>query len=303
MPYPSEYSPQNAITLRRGHALRLLRSIPNEECGLVATSPPYNIGKAYETVSRLDLYIRRHRQVLQELVRILRPGGSLCWQVGTYIGDDSGLLPLEYVFHPVITRLGLTLRNRIIWHYRHGLNRSRSFSGRHEVILWFTKGSEYVFNLDPVRIPQRYPGKKSYKGPNAGKLSGHPLGKNPGDVWDIPNVRATHPEKTIHPAQFPIELAERLVLALTNRDDLVVDPYAGSGTTLLAARLHQRRAAGSDIKVDYIDIAQQRLDHLASGVLRRRLMNTPVYDPSEAGSVAILPPYFQDMRNSKLAYP
>ena len=177
MPYPVTYSRENLVTLHRGHALGLLRSIPSDEAGLVATSPPYNIGKTYETVSRLDLYVRRHRQVLRELVRILRPGGSLCWQVGTYIADDSALLPLDYVFFPVIAGLGMTLRNRIIWHYRHGLNRSRSFSGRHEVILWFTKGSDYEFNLDPVRVPQRYPGKKSYKGPNAGKLSGHRVGK------------------------------------------------------------------------------------------------------------------------------
>ena len=122
---------------------------------------------------------------------------------------------------------GLKLRNRIIWRFNHGLHCKKRFSGRYETILWFTKNDEYVFNLDPVRVPSKYPGKRHFKGPKRGQLSGNPLGKNPSDiwdvvqqdwedeVWDIPNVKANHPEKTEHPCQFPVELVQRCVLALT----------------------------------------------------------------------------------------
>lgn len=151
-------------------------------------------------------------------MRILKPQGSICWQVGNYV-DNGEIIPLDVILYPIFSRLGLQLRNRIVWHFGHGLHASKRFSGRYEVILWFTKGHDYVFNLDAVRVPQKYPQKKHFKGPKKGELSGNPLGKNPGDIWEIPNVKANHVEKTIHPCQFPVELIERLVLALTNEDD------------------------------------------------------------------------------------
>ena len=110
------------------------------------------------------------------------------------------------------------MRNRIVWHFEHGLHCSRRLSGRYETIMWFTKGDDYVFELDPIRVPQKYPGKKYFKGPKAGQYSCNPLGKNPGDVWTIPNVKSNHVEKTGHPCQFPVELIERLVLALTRKE-------------------------------------------------------------------------------------
>jgi len=144
--------------------------------------------------------------------------------------------------------------------------------------MWFTKSDKYIFNLDKVRVPQKYPGKLSYKGPNKGKYSGNINGKNPSDVWIIPNVKSNHREKTIHPCQFPIELAERLILALSNKNDLVVDPYVGVGTTLCAALKNKRRTAGSEIKKKYVNIAKKRIKLLKKGKLPFRPTYSPIYE-------------------------
>jgi adenine-specific DNA-methyltransferase len=159
------------------------------------------------------------------------------------------------------------------------LHCQKRFSGRHESILWFTKEDEYTFNLDPVRVPSKYPEKKHFKGPNKGKFSSNPLGKNPSDVWDIPNVKSNHVEKTDHPCQFPVGLVERLVLSLTNPGDNVLDPYLGVGSTAVAALKNGRNAYGCDVVQDYIDIAQGRIDQLHEGTLRTRPMNKPIYQP------------------------
>ena len=130
-------------------------------------------------------------------------------------------------------------------------------------------------------MPAKYPGKRHFKGPNVGKLSGNPKGKNPGDVWEFPNVKSNHPEKTIHPCQFPVELVERLVLSMTNEDDAVLDPYTGVGSSVIAALMHGRRAYGCDIVPKYVDIACRRIDQLRAGRLRTRPMGKPIYDPSK----------------------
>ncbi len=189
-------------------------------------------------------------------------------------------MPLDMVLYPMFKAHSLKLRNRIIWHYEHGLHCSKRFSGRYETILWFTKEDNYTFNLDPVRVPTKYPQKKHFRGPKAGQLSGNPLGKNPSDVWIIPNVKNNHIEKTTHPCQFPVELIERLVLALTNPSDTVLDPYMGVGSSVIAAVKQQRRGFGCDIDPQYVAIAQERLDALAAGTLKTRPMGKPVYDPT-----------------------
>jgi adenine-specific DNA-methyltransferase len=256
-----------------------LAALADESIQLVVTSPPYNIGKEYERRTELDQYIAAQRAVISECVRVLRPGGSICWQVGNHV-DTGEIFPLDSLLYPVFKEGGLKLRNRIVWHFGHGLHCSRRFSGRYEVILWFTKGDEYTFNLDSVRVPSKYPEKKHFKGPNAGKLSGNPLGKNPSDVWEIPNVKSNHVEKTIHPCQFPVELVERLVLALTRPNDIVLDPYMGVGSSIIAALKHERIGYGCDIDQSYVDVAWQRIRDFTAGQLRLREMGKPVYDPS-----------------------
>jgi len=273
--------------LHGGDCLDLLAHVPSGLVKLVVTSPPYNLGKPYERRLCLEDYADEQRRVIAECVRVLHPGGSLCWQVGNYVSGGA-IVPLDIVLYPVFASMGLRLRNRIVWSFEHGLHATKRFSGRYEVILWFTKRDAYVFNLDAVRVPQKYPQKKYFKGPKRGQLSGHPLGKNPGDVWAIPNVKANHVEKTSHPCQFPVELVERLVLAMTDAGDWVCDPFAGVGSTLVAALMHDRKAMGAEIVPGYAALARDRLRSAGKGTLRVRPMERRVYDPQAPASV--LPP-------------
>ncbi len=279
------------VTLFHGDRLDLLDQI--EKAGakaeLIVTSPPYNIGKEYEEQTSLVKYIAGQRETIEACLDVLSPTGSICWQVGHYINGSSTekeTFPLDLVLYPVFKSFGLRLRNRIVWHFGHGLHEKYRFSGRHETILWFTRPVDnYTFNLDPVRVPQKYPGKRAFRGPNKGKPSSNPLGKNPGDIWDMPNVKSNHVEKTEHPCQFPVALVERLVLALTNENDLVIDPYMGVGSTAVASILHNRRAAGSDTEYRYLEIAQDRIRKAWNGTLKTRPLNKPVHKPDPNSSL------------------
>ncbi|MEW5762582.1 MAG: site-specific DNA-methyltransferase [Bacillota bacterium] len=266
------------LVLFEGDCLELLPQIPAGLAKLVVTSPPYNLGKPYENRLCLEEYLTQQRKVIEECVRILNDRGSICWQVGNYV-ENGEIIPLDIVLYPIFTSFGLHLRNRIVWHFGHGLHASKRFSGRYEVILWFTKSNNYTFNLDAVRVPQKYPKKRHFKGPNKGELSCNPLGKNPGDVWEIPNVKANHVEKTVHPCQFPVELIERLVLSMTDEGDWVLDPFIGVGTTAIAALMHNRKAIGAEIMPEYVKIAKERIDLAERGMLRIRPMERTVYDP------------------------
>lgn len=268
----------------------LLREIPDESMQLVVTSPPYNIGKEYEKRLKLADYVEQQAAIISECTRALSTRGSICWQVGNYV-DNGEIVPLDTVLYPIFKNLGLRLRNRIIWRFEHGLHCSRRFSGRYETILWFTRSNDYVFNLDPVRVPQKYPGKKHFKGPKAGQYSCNPLGKNPGDVWEIPNVKSNHVEKTEHPCQFPVELIERLVLSMTEPDQWVLDPFMGTGTSLIAALRHGRRGAGAETVPRYVEIAHQRIDLELAGKLKTRPMDQPIYDPLKAGNSLTVAPW------------
>lgn len=259
--------------------LAFMRPLPNESMDLIVTSPPYNIGKAYESRSPLDVYVQSQAQVISECVRLLSKTGSLCWQVGNHVHKGE-IFPLDIVLYPIFREHGLKLRNRIVWHFEHGLHCTNRLSGRHETILWFTKGDDYIFNVDPIRVPSKYPNKKYYKGPKAGQLSGNPLGKNPGDVWVFPNVKNNHVEKTIHPCQFPVELAERLILSMTEEGGSVFDPYMGVGTSVVAAVKNGRTGYGCDTSKEYVDVAWDRIHALRAGTLETRPMGKPVYDPS-----------------------
>lgn len=294
------FSEKSDVTLYNGDRLELIKQIQeaNVKANLIITSPPYNIGKEYEERTSLDDYIDRQRETISACVKILSEKGSICWQVGHYIEGSARrkeAFPLDLILYPIFKEFGLKLKNRIIWHFGHGLHEKYRFSGRHETILWFTKDNEnYTFNLDPVRVPQKYPGKKSYRGENAGKLSGNPKGKNPSDVWDIPNVKANHLEKTGHPCQFPIALVGRMILALTNENDLVLDPYLGVGSTAAASVLFGRKCAGADTEKSYLDIARERVINAKNHNLRYRPLNKPVYKPSSSSSIAQLPKEWKD---------
>jgi adenine-specific DNA-methyltransferase len=166
----NRWKENNDATLFHGNCLELLDDMPDGSAQLIITSPPYNIGKQYERRITLADYLAREKKVIGLCIDKLRPGGSICWQIGNHV-DNGEIFPLDILLYPYFAARGLHLRNRIIWHFEHGLHCSQRFSGRYETIIWFTKDDgrgRYTFNLDPVRVPQKYPGKKHFKEPKKG---------------------------------------------------------------------------------------------------------------------------------------
>ena len=296
--------------IKKGDCINILKGVENEKFDLIITSPPYNIGKSYETKISIERYLETQEEIIAQLVRVLSERGNLCWQVGNYV-DKGEVFPLDIFYYQIFKRYGLKLRNRIIWHFGHGLHASNRFSGRYETILWFSKTNDYIFNLDDVRIPSKYPGKRHFKGPNKGLPSGNPLGKNPSDIWeiiqhdwettlwDIPNVKSNHPEKTEHPCQFPIELVERCVLALTNENSWVLDPFAGVGSTIIASVKNNRNVLGIEKEEEYCEISKQRVKDFNEGKLKIRPINKPIHKPSGNDKVSKIP---AEWKNYEFAY-
>lgn len=302
------------FTYKKQDALSFLQKLPNNSVKLVITSPPYNIGKEYETRTSLRQYLDEMKPIISEIYRVLADDGSVCWEVGNWVGnkEPKEIFPLDIYYYDLFKSYNFILRNRIIWHFEHGLQCKNRFSGRYESIMWFTKSDNYTFNLDNVRVPSKYPGKKHFKGENKGKLSGNPKGKNPSDIWgatqnrliadwerqiwEIPNVKANHPEKTTHPCQFPIELVERCVLALTNENDVVYDPFAGVGSSLIAALKNGRQALGTELVQEYIDIGLERIQQLKQEILRTRPIYETIYTPSGKDSVSKYPVEWLELR-------
>jgi adenine-specific DNA-methyltransferase len=294
------FSPQYPILLAVGDSFTLLQTVPDKTVKLIITSPPYNIGKNYEKQVELEAYLETQKNIINELVRVLTPDGSICWEVGNYV-DKGEIYPLDIYYYRIFKQCGLQLRNRIIWHFNHGLHCSNRFSGRYETILWFTKTEDYTFNLDDIRVPSKYPGKRHYKGPNKGMPSCNPKGKNPSDyweivaqdwereIWEIPNVKSNHPEKTTHPCQFPVELCERCILGLTDENDWVLDPFMGVGSAVIASIIHNRRAMGIDKEQAYVDIAQDRIRSLFDGTLNYRKITKKIYEPTGREKVSKIP--------------
>lgn len=282
------------------------KRIKSNSVRLIMTSPPYNIGLNYEKRVDIETYLKSFEPLIDELVRVLADDGSLCWQVGSYIpeGEDE-IYPLDILFYPLFKSRGLKLRNRIIWTYGAGLNNKQRFSGRYETILWFTRSDDYIFNLDSVRVPQKYPG-HTKKTKNGVKYTANPNGKNPGDVWnmtlekleedwesliwEIPRVGNRHPEKVEgHPCQFPVELVERCVLALTNEGDTVYDPFAGIGSTLIGATKNMRIGLGCDSQQIFVTHGLLRLEALAKGELKTRPMYKQANIPAPTHKVGQKP--------------
>jgi adenine-specific DNA-methyltransferase len=272
---------------------------------LIMTSPPYNMDKEYEKSNSLDNYKLEIESIIKKLVILLDEKGSICWQVGNYINPKTKeVVPLDIFYHDIFSKQKLILRNRIIWHFEHGLHASQRFSGRYETIMWYSKSDKYTFNLDDVRVPAKYPGKTYYKGEKKGQISGNPKGKNPSDVWkivrsewekdiwEIPNVKANHTEKTIHPCQYPIELVERCVLALTKENDWILDPFAGVGSTMIAALKNKRNSLGIEKYVKFIRIGEKRMSQYKTGTLKVREMGKPVFVPTANMAVAKKPEHF-----------
>ncbi|MFW9879034.1 MAG: DNA-methyltransferase [Candidatus Thorarchaeota archaeon] len=290
------YNPRKKYVLFFGDCIDIISKIKDNSVDLTITSPPYFMGKKYDKSKKIDDFLKFHFKLLPEIVRITKKGGSICWQVGYHL-KKGVVTPLDYLVYSIMSKNDdIFLRNRIIWTYGHGLHSKKRFSGRHETILWFTKGTDYFFDLDSVRIPQKYPGKKHYKGEKRGEYSCNPLGKNPSDVWDIPNVKAYHIEKTDHPCQFPIALVQRAIRSLTPQKGIVFDPFIGSGSTGIAAIVEGRRFIGSEKNKEYYNIAKSRCVKTLKDKLRFRPLEKPIFIPSSNLSI-INNPFNKDTIN------
>jgi adenine-specific DNA-methyltransferase len=283
------FKPNRQVILHLGDCVDLLRQLPSNSVDLIVTSPPYCMGKEYERTNRVEYFVEAHLKILPEIIRVTKHGGSICWQVG-YHTRGGILTPLDFVMNDLLKQWPeIILRNRIVWTFGHGMHCHKRLSGRHETILWYTKGNDYKFNLNKIRVPQKYPGKRAYRGAKKGNFSCNPLGKNPGDVWELPNVKAHHVEKTNHPCQFPIALVQRLIRAFTDPGDLVLDPFLGSGTTAAAAILESRRTIGAEIKQKYYRVAIHRCKQAAANALLYRNLEKPIQPPDPNSEVATNP--------------
>ncbi len=255
--------------LIHGDALSELKKLPKNHFQLIFTSPPYNIGKEYEKII-LDWqdYSSYMSGVVKECRELLTSNGSIVFQLGNWVLKDRRV-PLDIKFFPLFENEGFYFQNRIIWHYNWGYHCSKRFSGRYETCLWFTKNREYYFNVDPVRIPQKYPKKKSYKGINKGSYSCNKLGKNPTDFWiadsfkhelvETPNITRNNPEKMDHPCQSPLKLINNFVLCLTREKDNILDPFGGVGSVVLSALLNNRSGWMIEKEKKYLDQAYLRI--------------------------------------------
>ena len=213
-----------------------MAELRNERMKLIVTSPPYNLGKEYlNREHRSTLTSKSQERVIRECVRLLHPKGSICWQVGNYVENEQ-IIPLDTIRYPDVRAQGLVTP---LWE-SFGISATAFIapSGSRADTRPLTGGRRSMITN---RISTRYgcrqniPAKNISIGPNIGKLSGNPKGMNPSDVWTFPNVKSNHPEKTIHPCQFPVELVERLVVSMTDEGDAVFDPYMGVGSSSIAA--------------------------------------------------------------------
>ena len=223
----------------RGDALKVLPTWPEGCVDLVFADPPFNIGYDYD---RYDdnrppqEYLDWTERWIDACLRVLKAEGTI-WIA---IGD-------EYAAEiRVRMRSRATLRNWVVWHYTFGQNCKRKFNRSHTHLFYFVKDPKrFTFNADAVRVPSAR--QTTYNDKRA-----NPKGKLPNDVWTFSRVCGTFRERVgWHPCQMPVELLERIVLACSRPGEVVLDPFAGSGTTLVAAARNDRRWVGVELSEDY----------------------------------------------------
>lgn len=253
------YAREN-VAIFKGDCVSLMGQLPSLSVDLTVTSPPYNIGKEYEQILPVEDYLAWCESWLYEIYRITAANGAFWLNLG-YIDlpGRAKAIPIPYLLWD---KVPFYLQQEVVWNYGAGVASKKSFSPRNEKFLWYLKNPEqYVFNLDEVRDPNvKYPNQKKN-----GKLRCNPLGKNPTDVWLFPKVTSganrSSKERTVHPAQFPLAVIERIIKACSNAGDVVLDPFMGSGSTAEAALRNKRAVLGFEIDPKYIQVTSQRLDH------------------------------------------
>jgi len=247
------------VLLYQGDSLKILQNFDRDSIPLTVTSPPYNIGKEYEEILDLDEYLDWCEKWVNQIYRLTSKNGGFWLNLG-YISIDgkAKAIPIPYLLWD---RVPFYLVQEVVWNYGAGVAARKLFSPRNEKFLWYVKNSEnYIFNLDDVRDPNvKYPNQKKN-----GKLKCNPNGKNPTDVWQIAKVTSgknrSSKERTEHPAQFPLELIERIIKASSNQGDIILDPFMGSGSVAEAAIKSGRKSIGIEINPNYVEIAINRLE-------------------------------------------
>ena len=243
-------------TIIHGDTLQTLKKFPSNKINLIITSPSYMLGKEYDNEKSLEEYKKYHADVIKECHRVLTEDGALYWNVAQKPWNGE-ILPLGAIFYDILKKENFYLKNWIIWHFEGGLNAKKRLSGRYENILWMVKDKEnFVFNLDDIRIPAKWHMDKRC----------NPKGKNPTDfwtevdyVWDINRVVNVSKEKTAHPTQFPEKMIKRIIKSGSNKDDIVMDIFSGSGTVMKVAEEEGRKWIGIDKESKYCKIAQKRV--------------------------------------------
>jgi adenine-specific DNA-methyltransferase len=237
---------------------KALALLPEAFFASTITSPPYNIGKAYEHVMPLHEYVAWLERISSHIYRLTKSDGSYLLNVGYLPVPEKGrAVPITYLLWD---KTPFYLNQEIIWHYEAGVSARHYLSPRNEKILWYVKDrANYVFNLDAIRDPNvKYPNQKKN-----GRLRCNTIGKNPSDVWEIAKVTSgkdrSSEERTSHPAQFPEDLIKRLILGFTNTEDLILEPFLGSGTVGAVAVDLNRRFVGFETDPAYCEIAKQRI--------------------------------------------
>jgi adenine-specific DNA-methyltransferase len=239
--------------------LEAMAILPDQSINLTVTSPPYNIGKEYENLLPLDDYINWCKKWITEVYRLTLYDGAFWLNLGYLsIKNRAKAIPISYLLSD---KMPFYLIQEIVWNYGAGVAGSKFFSPRNEKFLWYVKNPEaYTFNLDDIRDPNvKYPNQKKN-----GKIKVNPLGKNPTDVWEFPKVTSgqnrSSKERTAHPAQFPSAVIQRIITASSHENEIVLDPFLGSGTTAMVALDLNRLVIGFEIRQDYCDIAANRIE-------------------------------------------
>jgi adenine-specific DNA-methyltransferase len=247
------------VLLYKGDCIELMKLLGEDAFDLVVTSPPYNIGKAYEQARSLEEYLAWSETWINEVYRLTKAQGSFWLNLGYLtIPNKAHAIPISYLLWD---KIPFYLIQEVVWNYGAGVATKKFFSPRNEKFLWYVKdANSYTFNLDDVRDPNvKYPNQKKN-----GKIKVNPLGKNPTDVWQIPKVTSgqnrSSKERTPHPAQFPKALIERIIKSSSNQGDIILDPFMGSGTTAEVALQNNRVVVGFELKKDYIDVSAERLE-------------------------------------------
>jgi adenine-specific DNA-methyltransferase len=252
------YAEGHSYALYQGDCVELMNRLSSDAIALTVTSPPYNIGKEYENPLPLDQYLTWCEMWMSEIHRITTPNGAFWLNVGyVSVAERGKAVPLPYLLWD---RSPFFVIQEVVWNYGAGVATKKSLSPRNEKLLWYVKNADdYTFNLDAIRDPDvKYPNQKKN-----GRMRCNTLGKNPSDVWQIAKVTSgedrASPERTSHPAQFPLDLINRIVAGFSNVGDLVLDPFMGSGTVAISCLEHRRPFIGIELRHDYCEIAANRI--------------------------------------------